>query len=108
MQIRFLFCLLVTYLVYGYKLPSAITVCNRLLSLRGGGVDETVTEVTDLHHFESLLGKCEDGKLAVVDFSASWCPPCKMIAPVYEDLSKKHTDCLFLKVRLYSIHFLLF
>jgi len=40
------------------------------------------------------------GKLVVVDYSASWCGPCKMISPVFDDLARKHTDVVFLKVSL--------
>ncbi|KAL7533434.1 hypothetical protein ACHAXR_009484 [Thalassiosira sp. AJA248-18] len=35
---------------------------------------------------------------SVMYFTATWCPPCKMIAPVYDELSKKYPDVAFGKI----------
>ncbi|XP_039140311.1 thioredoxin H1 [Dioscorea cayenensis subsp. rotundata] len=40
----------------------------------------------------------ESNKLAVIDFTASWCGPCRVIAPFFVELAKRFTDVIFLKV----------
>lgn len=37
-------------------------------------------------------------KQVVVDFTATWCPPCRVIAPVFAEFAKKIPDAVFLKV----------
>ncbi|DBA03467.1 TPA: hypothetical protein N0F65_002875 [Lagenidium giganteum] len=44
------------------------------------------------------LTKAGSGKKAIVYFTAKWCPPCKMISPVYDELSSQYTDIEFAKV----------
>ena len=39
-----------------------------------------------------------DSPKAVVYFTASWCPPCKRIAPIFESLSKEFSGITFAKV----------
>ena len=37
-------------------------------------------------------------KLVLIDFFATWCGPCKMLAPVIEQISNEHEDILVVKV----------
>eukprot|EP00979_Chaetoceros_neogracilis_P013402 scaffold3818_cov260-Chaetoceros_neogracile.AAC.3 len=35
---------------------------------------------------------------SILYFTASWCPPCKMIKPIYESMAKDHPELSFGKV----------
>lgn len=45
--------------------------------------------VMSFNEFEKILS---DNKLVFVDFFASWCGPCKMFAPIVEQISQKYDD----------------
>lgn len=46
--------------------------------------------------FEKIIA--QDGKTVLVDFWATWCGPCRMIAPVLEEVAKECPDVTVCKV----------
>jgi len=62
-----------------------------VLRLRGG-----VKQVKDLAEFEDLTS---GDKPVIIDFTATWCGPCRMIGPVFEELAESSGDkAIFIKV----------
>jgi len=56
-----------------------------------------VHSVKDKADFDAKLQEAGN-KLVVVDFFATWCGPCKMIAPKLQKMSEEMKEVVFLKV----------
>ena len=55
-----------------------------------------VTDVASEEVFDQTVSSASG--LVVVDYSTTWCGPCKVIAPKFDELSEKYPDAVFLKV----------
>lgn len=53
-------------------------------------------EVND-DNFDRVIG---DGRPTIVDFWAAWCGPCRMIAPVLEELASERSDLRVAKLNV--------
>ncbi|KAL8102042.1 hypothetical protein AgCh_026796 [Apium graveolens] len=55
--------------------------------------------ITDNDVWEQKLAEAErDNKIVIANFSATWCDPCRMMAPYYRDLSEQHSSIMFLSI----------
>ena len=55
-----------------------------------------VVQLGDMKAYEKL--EQEKDKKHILYFTATWCPPCRKIGPVFEDLSRNNADILFVKI----------
>ncbi|KAI8320727.1 thioredoxin domain-containing protein [Martensiomyces pterosporus] len=59
-----------------------------------------VIEITSEQQFDELIKT--NAKVAV-DFTATWCGPCKLISPIFKALSEQYSDVVFASVDVDSV-----
>ena len=54
--------------------------------------------IINSENFESIVMKAD--KTVLLDFYADWCPPCKLLMPVIEEISAENPDILVGKINI--------
>ncbi|KAL1996859.1 hypothetical protein VTN49DRAFT_7724 [Thermomyces lanuginosus] len=67
---------------------------SRSTSFRQSPVTMVVSQVKGKSDFDAAI---QGGQLVVVDAYATWCGPCKAIAPKVEEYSRTYSDVKFIK-----------
>eukprot|EP00966_Prymnesium_polylepis_P138491 3200086-Prymnesium_polylepis.2 len=58
-----------------------------------------VKQIRTGEEFDALLSEAaSEGQAVIVDFTATWCGPCKRIAPLFEELASDNPGAFFVKV----------
>lgn len=55
-----------------------------------------ITEIKSTEQFENEVLKCE--QTVFVDFFATWCMPCKMMAGIIDNMANEYTNVKFVKI----------
>ncbi|KAL6627357.1 hypothetical protein ACP70R_031083 [Stipagrostis hirtigluma subsp. patula] len=65
------------------------------IDFKGGNV-HVITSKEDWD--QKIAEANRDGKIVVANFSASWCGPCRVISPVYTEMSLTYPQLMFLTI----------
>ena len=58
------------------------------------------TQFRDLSFEEALATAAKEKKQVFIDFYTDWCGPCKMLAPVLEELEPEYPEIRFVRVNV--------
>lgn len=87
-------------------LITSISVGNPVNTIKEGDSKVTIVYLTNetfkqmvYNYDKNKEWKYEGTKPAIIDFYASWCPPCKQLSPLVEEIAQEYSD----KIVVYKV-----
>ena len=87
-------------------LITGITAGNPVNTIKEGDGKVTIVYLTNetfkqmvYNYDKNKEWKYEGTKPAIIDFYASWCPPCKQLSPLVEEIAQEYSD----KIVVYKV-----
>jgi len=68
----------------------------RQSAVRSSSLQMAVDSIDNASDFDAAVASADS--LVIVDYSTTWCGPCKVIAPKFDELSDQYSSAKFLKV----------
>lgn len=73
--------------------------CIAAIAEANEGSEMAVQCIDNNRHLAELIEKTGT-TVVFLYFFAQWCGPCRLLGPIFEQLSERHPRCLFVKVRI--------
>ena len=56
--------------------------------------------IEEIKNSEEFENEIKSNAIVFADFYATWCPPCKALSPIVEEIEKENADIKFLKINV--------
>lgn len=99
-RIAFLIVTFIVAITSATAFSTAFLGTSRIVHRRLASASALTMRVVDIDSeaaFDKTISSA-GSSLVIVDYSTTWCGPCKVIAPKFDELSDKYPDAVFLKV----------
>ena len=80
-------------LFFTFLLFTVMVSCENSSGPKTSAAKSVITDIQSKEHFQQIVETSGD-RLLLFEFYADWCPPCRELTPVMEEIAKKYSDIL--------------